>query len=492
ALLNKLGRIRAGEDMHLDAPRIENTAKLSGEVQRKGVQDVGGGEYGRWSGIGYVNYWLRAGNGKKAGTIAAPWYGGDLTAEQSLIEVGKDLYLNAGARKDEHRHLLNEGVIQAGGHGHIGGDVDNRSVVRTVSAMEYFKTPLPVSLTALDNRAGLSPATWNFNSTYELLDYLLDQNRYEYIWGVYPTYTEWSVNTLKNLNLGYQAKPAPTAPPMPKAPELDLRGHTLESAEGRKIFAEYKKQQGEYEKAKTAVQAVEAYGEATRRVHDQLGQRYGKALGGMDAETKEVDGIIQAFAADLRTVYAKQADQASIDAETDKVAQRYKSQIDAVRLEAIQPGRVMLAKALSAALGADWRALGHAELMQRWKDFKAGKRGANIAFYPKEQTVLAAGAGLTLSNGAVHNGENAAQNRGRPENLKIGAHSATSVGGSFDALRDVGLEKRLDIDDALAAVLVNPHIFTRIGAAQASLADGAAGPALARQARQAPGTDGMV
>ncbi|KFJ59332.1 hemagluttinin repeat family protein [Bordetella bronchiseptica] len=492
ALLNKLGRIRAGEDMHLDAPRIENTAKLSGEVQRKGVQDVGGGEYGRWSGIGYVNYWLRAGNGKKAGTIAAPWYGGDLTAEQSLIEVGKDLYLNAGARKDEHRHLLNEGVIQAGGHGHIGGDVDNRSVVRTVSAMEYFKTPLPVSLTALDNRAGLSPATWNFNSTYELLDYLLDQNRYEYIWGVYPTYTEWSVNTLKNLNLGYQAKPAPTAPPMPKAPELDLRGHTLESAEGRKIFAEYKKQQGEYEKAKTAVQAVEAYGEATRRVHDQLGQRYGKALGGMDAETKEVDGIIQAFAADLRTVYAKQADQASIDAETDKVAQRYKSQIDAVRLEAIQPGRVMLAKALSAALGADWRALGHAELMQRWKDFKAGKRGANIAFYPKEQTVLAAGAGLTLSNGAVHNGENAAQNRGRPENLKIGAHSATSVGGSFDALRDVGLEKRLDIDDALAAVLVNPHIFTRIGAAQASLADGAAGPALARQARQAAGTEGIV
>lgn len=112
-MLNKLGRIRAGEDMHLDAPRIENTAKLSGEVQRKGVQDVGGGEHGRWSGIGYVNYWLRAGNGKKAGTIAAPWYGGDLTAEQSLIEVGKDLYLNAGARKDEHRHLLNEGVIQA-------------------------------------------------------------------------------------------------------------------------------------------------------------------------------------------------------------------------------------------------------------------------------------------------------------------------------------------------------------------------------------------
>ncbi|CCN01949.1 filamentous hemagglutinin/adhesin [Bordetella bronchiseptica Bbr77] len=492
ALLNKLGRIRAGEDMHLDAPRIENTAKLSGEVQRKGVQDVGGGEHGRWSGIGYVNYWLRAGNGKKAGTIAAPWYGGDLTAEQSLIEVGKDLYLNAGARKDEHRHLLNEGVIQAGGHGHIGGDVDNRSVVRTVSAMEYFKTPLPVSLTALDNRAGLSPATWNFQSTYELLDYLLDQNRYEYIWGLYPTYTEWSVNTLKNLDLGYQAKPAPTAPPMPKAPELDLRGHTLESAEGRKIFSEYKKLQGEYEKAKTAVQAVEAYGEATRRVHDQLGQRYGKALGGMDAETKEVDGIIQAFAADLRTVYAKQADQATIDAETDKVAQRYKSQIDAVRLEAIQPGRVTLAKALSAALGADWRALGHSQLMQRWKDFKAGKRGAEIAFYPKEQTVLAAGAGLTLSNGAIHNGENAAQNRGRPEGLKIGAHSATSVSGSFDALRDVGLEKRLDIDDALAAVLVNPHIFTRIGAAQTSLADGAAGPALARQARQAPGTDGMV
>ncbi|BAO68876.1 adhesin [Bordetella bronchiseptica] len=502
ALLNKLGRIRAGEDMHLDAPRIENTAKLSGSIQPKGVQYVGGGKYGRWSGIGYVNYHLSSGSG----AIAAPWYGSDLTAEQSLIEVGKDLYLNADTRKDEHRRLLNEGVIQAVGHGHIGGDVDNRSVMRTVSAMEYFKTPLPLSmtdifhnltpspltLTAVDNRAGLSPASWNFNSTYELLDYLLDQNRYEYIWGVYPTYTEWSVNTLKNLDLGYQAKPAPTAPPVPKVPTLDLRGHKLESPEGLKIYGEYKKLQGEYEKAKAAAQAVEAYGEATRRVHDQLGQRYGAALGGMDTETQAVDDIIQAFAADLRTVYAKEAKQATIDAEADKVAQRYKSQIDAVRLEAIQPGRVMLAKALSAALGADWRALGHAELMQRWKDFKAGKRGADIAFYPKEQTVLAAGAGLTLSNGAVHNGENAAQNRGRPENLKIGAHSATSVGGSFDALRDVGLEKRLDIDDALAAVLVNPHIFTRIGAAQVSLADGAAGPALARQARQAPGTDGMV
>ncbi|MFJ0558544.1 filamentous hemagglutinin, partial [Bordetella bronchiseptica] len=458
ALLNKLGRIRAGEDMHLDAPRIENTAKLSGSIQPKGVQYVGGGKYGRWSGIGYVNYHLSSGSG----AIAAPWYGSDLTAEQSLIEVGKDLYLNADTRKDEHRRLLNEGVIQAVGHGHIGGDVDNRSVMRTVSAMEYFKTPLPLSmtdifhnltpspltLTAVDNRAGLSPASWNFNSTYELLDYLLDQNRYEYIWGVYPTYTEWSVNTLKNLDLGYQAKPAPTAPPVPKVPTLDLRGHKLESPEGLKIYGEYKKLQGEYEKAKAAAQAVEAYGEATRRVHDQLGQRYGAALGGMDTETQAVDDIIQAFAADLRTVYAKEAKQATIDAEADKVAQRYKSQIDAVRLEAIQPGRVMLAKALSAALGADWRALGHAELMQRWKDFKAGKRGADIAFYPKEQTVLAAGAGLTLSNGAVHNGENAAQNRGRPENLKIGAHSATSVGGSFDALRDVGLEKRLDIDDA--------------------------------------------
>ncbi|MFU1957826.1 filamentous hemagglutinin, partial [Bordetella bronchiseptica] len=360
--------------------------KLSGSIQPKGVQYVGGGKYGRWSGIGYVNYHLSSGSG----AIAAPWYGSDLTAEQSLIEVGKDLYLNADTRKDEHRRLLNEGVIQAVGHGHIGGDVDNRSVMRTVSAMEYFKTPLPLSmtdifhnltpspltLTAVDNRAGLSPASWNFNSTYELLDYLLDQNRYEYIWGVYPTYTEWSVNTLKNLDLGYQAKPDPTAPPVPKVPTLDLRGHKLESPEGLKIYGEYKKLQGEYEKAKAAAQAVEAYGEATRRVHDQLGQRYGAALGGMDTETQAVDDIIQAFAADLRTVYAKEAKQATIDAEADKVAQRYKSQIDAVRLEAIQPGRVMLAKALSAALGADWRALGHAELMQRWKDFKAGKRGA--------------------------------------------------------------------------------------------------------------------
>ncbi|MFQ6691201.1 hypothetical protein OMF49_20745, partial [Bordetella pertussis] len=139
----------------------------------------------------------------------------------------------------------------------------------------------------------------------------------------------------------------------------------------------------------------------------------------------------------------------------------------------------LLARALSAALGADWRAQPHPVLVQRWNDFKAGRRGAPLTFYPQAQTVLAAGKGVTLSDGYLRNGENAARNRGRPDTLRIGEHKVETSGGSFDALRGLGLETRLDIDGALEAVLANRHLFARVGdqPAASSVAVPAAMPA---------------
>ncbi|CPN31600.1 filamentous hemagglutinin/adhesin [Bordetella pertussis] len=158
---------------------------------------------------------------------------------------------------------------------------------------------------------------------------------------------------------------------------------------------------------------------------------------------------------------------------------QYEQAVDRIQLAPATPGRALLARALSAALGADWRAQPHPVLVQRWNDFKAGRRGAPLTFYPQAQTVLAAGKGVTLSDGYLRNGENAARNRGRPDTLRIGEHKVETSGGSFDALRGLGLETRLDIDGALEAVLANRHLFARVGdqPAASSVAVPAAMPA---------------
>ncbi|AQB40596.1 hemagglutinin repeat-containing protein [Bordetella pertussis] len=472
-LINDLGSVRAGGDLRLDAARIENRATLTGHVRHAGENTVGGGGYGFWRGLAYLDYRLRYGNGA---AVAAPFYDVALQAGQSRIESGGDLYVNRELGPGRRGHLRNEGTIQAVGHAYIDGDVENRSLSREVSLADYLRTPLAaaIELKVTDSRAALTPAYWSFRTLYELLDYLVGENRWETIWGFYDTYTDWATNTLKNLDLGYVSPPPPQAPPVPAKPELSLPDGSADSPAARQALADYREALREYEAARAQARAAEAYGEAQRQVREILAARYGAdRLAGLDTETAALDRVIGDYAAAL----ARLGDDEPARAQA--LRKQYEQAVDRIQLAPATPGRALLARALSAALGADWRAQPHPVLVQRWNDFKAGRRGAPLTFYPQAQTVLAAGKGVTLSDGYLRNGENAARNRGRPDTLRIGEHKVETSGGSFDALRGLGLETRLDIDGALEAVLANRHLFARVGdqPAASSVAVSAAMPA---------------
>ncbi|CFW83244.1 adhesin [Bordetella pertussis] len=472
-LINDLGSVRAGGDLRLDAARIENRATLTGHVRHAGENTVGGGGYGFWRGLAYLDYRLRYGNGA---AVAAPFYDVALQAGQSRIESGGDLYVNRELGPGRRGHLRNEGTIQAVGHAYIDGDVENRSLSREVSLADYLRTPLAaaIELKVTDSRAALTPAYWSFRTLYELLDYLVGENRWETIWGFYDTYTDWATNTLKNLDLGYVSPPPPQAPPVPAKPELSLPDGSADSPAARQALADYREALREYEAARAQARAAEAYGEAQRQVREILAARYGAdRLAGLDTETAALDRVIGDYAAAL----ARLGDDEPARAQA--LRKQYEQAVDRIQLAPATPGRALLARALSAALGADWRAQPHPVLVQRWNDFKTGRRGAPLTFYPQAQTVLAAGKGVTLSDGYLRNGENAARNRGRPDTLRIGEHKVETSGGSFDALRGLGLETRLDIDGALEAVLANRHLFARVGdqPAASSVAVPAAMPA---------------
>ncbi len=472
-LINDLGSVRAGGDLRLDAARIENRATLTGHVRHAGENTVGGGGYGFWRGLAYLDYRLRYGNGA---AVAAPFYDVALQAGQSRIESGGGFFVNRELGAGGRGALRNEGTIQAVGHAYIDGDVENRSLSREVSLADYLRTPLAaaIELKVTDSRAALTPAYWSFRTLYELLDYLVGENRWETIWGFYDTYTDWATNTLKNLDLGYVSPPPPQAPPVPAKPELSLPDGSADSPAARQALADYREALREYEAARAQARAAEAYGEAQRQVREILAARYGAdRLAGLDTETAALDRVIGDYAAAL----ARLGDDEPARAQA--LRKQYEQAVDRIQLAPATPGRALLARALSAALGADWRAQPHPVLVQRWNDFKAGRRGAPLTFYPQAQTVLAAGKGVTLSDGYLRNGENAARNRGRPDTLRIGEHKVETSGGSFDALRGLGLETRLDIDGALEAVLANRHLFARVGdqPAASSVAVPAAMPA---------------
>lgn len=63
-----------------------------------------------------------------------------------------------------------------------------------------------------------------------------------------------------------------------------------------------------------------------------------------------------------------------------------------------------LAVALARALGDDWRGISREERSARWQAFKRGERGASLAYYPKQRTVLGAFGGVTV-HGRLRNGD---------------------------------------------------------------------------------------
>lgn len=63
-----------------------------------------------------------------------------------------------------------------------------------------------------------------------------------------------------------------------------------------------------------------------------------------------------------------------------------------------------LAGVLAQALGDDWRGISREERSARWQAFKRGERGASLAYYPQQRTVLGAFGGVTV-HGRLRNGD---------------------------------------------------------------------------------------
>ncbi|MFU2071917.1 filamentous hemagglutinin N-terminal domain-containing protein, partial [Bordetella hinzii] len=73
----------------------------------------------------------------------------------------------------------------------------------------------------------------------------------------------------------------------------------------------------------------------------------------------------------------------------------------------------LLAKALGLALGGDWRGLSDTDRARRWAEFKAGRRGQDLPFYPAQPTVLGGRLGTDIQ-GRVANGEHVADVQASP------------------------------------------------------------------------------
>ncbi|MFU2068140.1 hemagglutinin repeat-containing protein [Bordetella hinzii] len=132
-----------------------------------------------------------------------------------------------------------------------------------------------------------------------------------------------------------------------------------------------------------------------------------------------------------------------------------------------------LEKILAAALGADWRGLGASARHQRWKDFKAGRRGATLDFYPMAQTVMAGVAGVQHTGGGMVMGGNATQSASaaagdatRRQPAKIGKTTISTLDGTLDGTFDLGNPVEdidLSFDDpVLEDLLGNRFMFGRV------------------------------
>lgn len=137
----------------------------------------------------------------------------------------------------------------------------------------------------------------------------------------------------------------------------------------------------------------------------------------------------------------------------------------------------MLQKVLGAALGADWRGLSPHEVAGRWKEFKAGRRGGKLDFYPMAQTVMAGvqgvqhtGGGMIMGGNATQSASEAAADATRRQPAKIGKSSISTLAGTLDGTFVLGHpEEDIDLsfeDPVLEDLLSNRFMFGRVTARQ--------------------------
>ncbi|EXX94301.1 filamentous hemagglutinin family N-terminal domain protein [Bordetella holmesii 1058] len=130
-----------------------------------------------------------------------------------------------------------------------------------------------------------------------------------------------------------------------------------------------------------------------------------------------------------------------------------------------------LQKMLAAALGADWRGLTAVQREERWREFKNGRRGGTVDYYPLEQTVLAGKAGVTHTGGTMLVGGNSTQNAAaaslqahQRQQAQIGKVQVPILAGTLDATFKLDEPQLEDIDldfpdPVLDELLANRFVF---------------------------------
>ncbi|KWA76063.1 hypothetical protein WL29_35685, partial [Burkholderia ubonensis] len=202
SVTNDLGTVQAARDLNVDAVKLTNAARLTGSVTSGGQEtsqgDTSIGEgYTLFGPSRYDNYRL---------SIGIDSLDSDLDVNQGMLQAGRDVNLNQG--KDAQGRALygaasatNHGQVLAGGDVNVTGDLNNVGLTQTVTLADYLKRPAAISLTVTDSAASFSPASRQFGSLYELLDFAFGSGEQWYeIWGLYKYNTPGLAKALANLS----------------------------------------------------------------------------------------------------------------------------------------------------------------------------------------------------------------------------------------------------------------------------------------------------
>ncbi len=181
-LRNEMGRIEAGRDLNADAPLIENLSQLSGDLR------VSDSEHERVTVSKSLGYWS-GGRWVKTqiGDFEVRKPVSTLKVKQGVMRAGGDMNLNQAEQKGHKAHVHNEGTMLAGKQLRVDGSVENRSMSKQLSVMDYLKMNtgnyrswvMEVALPTGGHEG-------RFASLYDMLDFLLaDHKKWISLGGAY-------------------------------------------------------------------------------------------------------------------------------------------------------------------------------------------------------------------------------------------------------------------------------------------------------------------
>lgn len=168
------GLIQSNSELNIYADKIENLARLTGEVQMKDYQHTNGKwekDNGTWVGNDVFN--LYGFDFLKGFDISS------LHTQQGQIISNGNIIVETG-KASNGNGLLNQGIIYAKNLLQITGDVENTSLNQSIELMNLIKNPSLINNNRIYvniHRNGLSvDSDRNFSSLYELLNFALNPN----------------------------------------------------------------------------------------------------------------------------------------------------------------------------------------------------------------------------------------------------------------------------------------------------------------------------